>query len=174
VGGESICSVQHAEHLPASFPWRTSTVVVGAIAIVELVALIAIGAVQLAPQRAHAKAAVAKPTLHAVAKVRHVAPPPSYPLRARDRVSVLVLNGNGVQGAASSTATRLRDIGYRIGAAQNAQRHDYAQSMVMYVPGWVKEARRLAHEMGVKLVAPVDGVVPGRLKGSQIVLILGT
>jgi len=170
-----MCSVQHAEQLPTSFPWRTSTVVVGAIAIVELVALIAIGAAQLAPQRVHAKAAAgAKPTRHAVASVRHIASLPSHPLRARDRVSVLVLNGNGVQGAASSTATRLHDIGYRIGAAQNAQRHDYAQSMVMYVPGWVKEARRLAHEMGVKLVAPVDGVVPGRLKGSQVVLILGT
>jgi len=167
--------MQHAEHLPASFPWRTSTVVVGAIAIVELVALIAIGAAQLAPQRVHAKAAaVAKPARHTVANVRHIASLPSHPLRAHHRVSVLVLNGNGVQGAASSTATRLRDIGYRIGAAQNAQRHDYAQSMVMYVPGWVKEARRLAHEMGVKLVAPVDGVVPGRLRGSQVVLILGT
>jgi hypothetical protein len=167
--------MQHTEHLPTSFPWRTSTVVVGAIAIVELVALIVIGAAQLAPQRVHAKAAtVAKPAVHAVANVRHVASLPSHPLRARSRVSVLVLNGNGVQGAASSTATRLRDIGYRIGAAQNAQRHDYAQSMVMYVPGWVKEARRLAHEMGVNLVAPVDGVVPGRLKGSQVVLILGT
>jgi hypothetical protein len=166
--------MQHAEHLTTSFPWRMSTVVVGAIAIVELVALIAIGAAQLAPQRVHAKAAaVGKPARHAVAKVRHVAPP-SHPLRPRDRVSVLVLNGNGVQGAASSTATRLRDTGYRIGAAQNAQRHDYAQSMVMYVPGWVKEARRLAREVGVKLVAPVDGVVPGRLKGSQVVLILGT
>jgi hypothetical protein len=167
--------MQHAEHLPTSFPWRTSTVVVGAVAIVELVALIAIGAAQLAPQRVHAKAgAVAKPARHTVANVRHTASLPSHPLRARDRVSVLVLNGNGVQGAASSTATRLRDIGYRIGAAQNAQRHDYAQSMVMYVPGWLKEARRLAHEMGVKLVAPVDGVTPGRLKGSQVVLILGT
>ena len=168
--------MQHAEHqhLPTSFPWRTSTVVVGAIAIVELVALIVIGAAQLAPQRVHAKAAVATPTRHTVANVRHTASLPSHPLRARDRVSVLVLNGNGVQGAASTTATRLHDIGYRIGAAQNAQRHDYAQSMVMYVPGWVKEARRLAHEMGVKLVAPVDGVVPGRLKGSQVVLILGT
>jgi hypothetical protein len=170
-----MCSVQHAEHLPTSFPWRTSTVVVGAIAIVELVALIAIGAAQLAPQRAHAKApTLAEPPRHTVASVRHIASLPAHPLRARDRVSVLVLNGNGVQGAASSTATRLHDIGYHIGAAQNAQRHDYAQSMVMYVPGWVKEARRLAHEMGVKLVAPVDGVVPGRLKGSQLVLILGT
>jgi hypothetical protein len=167
--------MQHAEHLSTSFPWRTSTVIVGAIAIVELVALIVIGAAQLAPQRVHTKAAaVAKPTRHTVANGRHTPSLPSPPRRGRNRVSVLVLIGNGVQGAASSTAARLRDIGYRIGATQNAQRHDYAQSMVMYVPGWVKEARRLAHEMGVKLVAPVDGVVPGRLKGSQVVLILGT
>jgi hypothetical protein len=167
--------VQHAERFPSSFPWRISTVVVSAIAIVELVALIGIGAVHLAPRHVHAKAAaVAKPTLHAVTNVRHAAPPPTHPLRAHDRVSVLVLNGNGVQGAAASTASRLRAVGYRIGAAQNAQRHDYARSMVMYVPGWVKEARRLAHETGVKVVAPVDGVTPARLKGSQVVLILGT
>lgn len=167
--------MQHAEHLQSTFPWRTSTVVVGAIAAVELFALIAIGAVHLAPQRAHAKpTAVAKPVVRPVVKVPRVAPPPTHPLRARNRVSVLVLNGNGVQGAAASTAARLRDAGYRIGAAQNAQRHDYAQSMVMYRPGWVKEARRLARETGVRLVAPVDGIAPARVKGSQIVLILGT
>jgi hypothetical protein len=49
--------MQHAEHLPNSFPWRTSTVIVGVIAIVELVALIAIAAALLAPQRVHGKAA---------------------------------------------------------------------------------------------------------------------
>jgi hypothetical protein len=150
--------------------------VAGAIAIVELVALIAIGAVHLAPQRAHvtAAAAAAKAGPRTVSHVRHVSPVPSHPLRPRGRVSVLVLNGNGVQGAASSTAARLQAAGYRIGAATNAQRHDYARSMVMYVPGWVKEARRLARETGVSLVAPVDGVGPAQLKGSQVVLILGT
>lgn len=167
--------MQHAESFPGSFPWRTSTVVVGAIALAELVALIVIGAVHLAPHRGHAKvAAPATTAARTVAHVRHVAPVPSHPLRPRSKVSVLVLNGNGVQGAASSTAARLQADGYHIGAAQNAPRHDYAQSMVMYVPGWVKEARRLAHEAGVRLVAPVDGVGRGRLKGSQVVLILGT
>ena len=87
---------------------------------------------------------------------------------------MLVLNGNGVQGAASSTAARLQAAGYRIGAATNAQRHDYARSMVMYVPGWVKEARRLARDTGVSLVAPVDGVGPAQLKGSQVVFFQGT
>jgi hypothetical protein len=45
---------------------------------------------------------------------------------------------------------------------------------VMYVPGWVKEARRLAHDAGVRMVAPLDGLPPQQLKGSKIVLLLGT
>jgi hypothetical protein len=42
------------------------------------------------------------------------------------------------------------------------------------VPGWVKEARRLAHDAGVRMVAPLDGLPPQQLKGSKIVLLLGT
>ena len=164
--------MQHAEQLSTSFPWRTATLVVGAVAAAELVALIGIGAVHLAPKPSHASAVAAKPK--PAVHVHKVAPPPSHPLRPRSSVRVLVLNGNGVQGAASSEATRLQVDGYRIGGAQNAQRHDYAQSMVMYVPGWVKEARRLAHESGVRLVAPIDGLKPAQLRGSKIVVILGT
>jgi hypothetical protein len=165
--------VQHAQQIPTSFPWRAATLVVGAIATVELVALIGIGALHLAPKHHVAPAAAAKP--HHTAPVAHApAPPPSVPLRARTRVRVLVLNGNGRQGAASSEAARLQSAGYRIGGAENAPRHDYAESMVLYVPGWVKEARRLAHDSGIRLVAPVDGLRPSALKGSKTVVILGT
>jgi hypothetical protein len=162
--------VQHAEQIPSSFPWRAATVVVGAIATVELAALIGIGAVHLAPKPKAATAKAARPP----ERVIKVAPPPSHPLRARTSVRVLVLNGNGRQGAASSEAARLQSAGYRIGGAENAQRHDYAQSMVLYVPGWIKEARRLAHDAGIRLVAPVDGLRPAALKGSKTVVILGT
>jgi hypothetical protein len=167
--------VQHAQQIPTSFPWRAATLVVGAIATVELVALIGIGAVHLAPKHhvASAAAPAAKPQ-HSRPVVHVPAPPPSVPLRARTQVRVLVLNGNGRQGAASSEAARLQSAGYRIGGAENAQRHDYAQSMVLYVPGWVKEARRLAHDSGIRLVAPVDGLRPSALKGSKTVVILGT
>jgi hypothetical protein len=165
--------MQHAQELTRSFPWRAATLVVGAVAALELVALIGIGAVKLAPH-AKAVAAPAKPKARAV-QARHVAPPvPSHPLRSRDRVRVLILNGNGVRGAAASEAARLEVYGYRIGGAQNAQRHDYARSMVMYVPGWVKEARRLAHESGIRLVAPIDGLRKAQLRGSKLVVILGT
>jgi LytR cell envelope-related transcriptional attenuator len=169
--------VQHAESIPTSFPWRGATLVVGAIAELELAALIGIGAAHLVPKHAVA-AAAATPTKpqHAqrVAQAPKFAAPPSQPLRARASVHVLVLNGNSVQGAAATEAARLQSAGYRIGGAENAQRHNYAQSMVLYVPGWIKEARRLARDSGIRLVAPVDGLRPAALKGSQAVVILGT
>ncbi len=170
--------MQHAaQPISPSFPWRGATLVVGAIAAVELAVLIGIGAVHFAPKHAPvaATAATAKPQ-HArpVVHVPKVALPPAHPLRARASVHVLVLNGNSVQGAASREAALLQSAGYRVVGAENAQRHDYARSMVLYVPGWIKEARRLAHDTGIRLVAPVDGLRPAALKGSKTVVILGT
>jgi hypothetical protein len=164
--------VEHAHSLPHPFPWRTATVVVGALAAVELVALIAIGAVRLAP--AHKPAAKTTPAAPAPARVAVVAPVPTHPLRARARTPVLVLNGNGKQGAASTEAVNLQTLGYAVTGAENAPRHDYARTMVMYVPGFLPEARRLARDMGARLVAPVDGLTPSRLKGSKIVVLLGS
>jgi len=158
--------VDHAQPIPSSFPWRTATIVVGAIAAVELIALLGIGVVRLAPSHA------AKPAVHRVAP-RHAAPRvPTHPLRTRSAVRVLVLNGNGVQGAAGAAAARLHLRGYRIGGTRNAARR-YALSMVLYVPGWIKEARRLAHDAGIRVVAPVDGLRPSQLSGSKLVVVLG-
>jgi len=168
--------VQHAEPIPTSFPWRGATLVVGAIAAVELLVLIGVIALHFAPKHAVARSAAstkAQPALPAVQARKRVAVAPSHPLRARSRVHVLVLNGNGAQGAASTEAARLLRAGYRIGGAENALRHDYARSMVLYVPGWVKEAKRLARDTGIKLVAPIDGLTPAKLKASQAVVILG-
>jgi hypothetical protein len=166
--------VEHAPPVPAPFPWRATTVVAGAVAIVELIALIAIGLAHFAPHASgvthHAAAAAPQPApVHAM----KAKPVPQTPLRPRSHVRVLVLNGNGVSGAAASEASRLQGDGYRIGGSTNAQRHDYATSMVMFVPGWAKEARRLARDTGIRLVSPVDGLRPAQLKGSQVVLLLG-
>jgi hypothetical protein len=167
--------VDHAQHVPTQFPWRTTTVVAVGIALVELVALVAIGFAKLAPHHRPATAQAAKtaPTAHHSAAKPAALRVPSVPLRPRTRVRVLVLNGNGVTGAASTQAARLRADGYRIGGAANAPRHDYARSMVMFVPGWAKEARRLGRDVGVRMIAPVDGLRPAQLKGSELVLLLG-
>jgi len=169
--------VDHAHDIPSPFPWRAAAVLAAGIALVELVALVAIGLVHLAPKAtAEPTAKTAAPvvhTRHVHARVVHKVAVPSVPLRPRSHVRVLVLNGNGVSGAASAEATRLEAQGYRIGGATNAERHDYARSMVMFVPGWIKEARRLAHDAGVRMVAPVDGLHPSQLRGSGVVLLLG-
>lgn len=168
--------MEHAEQLPRGFPWRTATVVVGALAALELVALIGIGAMRLAaPVRAHVTAAAAHAaSAPAVRHVtRHVAALPSQPLRPRARLSVLVLNGNGVKGAAGAKAVSLQTLGYGSSHSENAPRHDYARSMVMYVPGYAQEARRLGRDAGVRIVATLDGMRRAQLKGSQLVVVLG-
>jgi hypothetical protein len=166
--------VDHAHQLPRGFPWRAATLVVGAIAAFELVALIAIGAVRLAPT--HHAVAAAHVQKHAQARpaAPPVPQPPSHPMKPRAQTPVLVLNGNGRQGAASSQAGDLHTLGYAVSGAENAPRHDYAQTMVMYVPGFLPEARRLARDLQVRLVAPVDGLTPTRLKGSKLVVLLGS
>ena len=167
---------EHANHRPSAFPWRTATVVVGIVAAIELVALIGIGAARLAaPLRAHATAAAthvataSAPQTH----VRKVASIPSHPLRLRAKLSVLVLNGNGVNGAAGSEATSLQTLGYGNSRSEDAPRHDYARSMVLYVPGYAQEARRLARDARLRIVGPVDGIRNAQLKGSQLVVVLG-
>lgn len=166
--------MEHAQPLPAPFPWRALAVVALGVALIELVALLAIALVRVAPHATQTRAVVAPVEKHVQPGPVHHAPTvPSVRLRPRSAVRVLVLNGNGVGGAAAAQAARLQGDGYRIGGATNAQRHDYARSMVMFVPGWVKEARRLARDAGIRMVAPLDGLRPAQLHGSKVILLLG-
>ena len=176
------------EHYTEPFPWRTATLVASAVATVELLGLIVVAAFVLAHPFRHAAkhtttTAAPATVVHHVAPVRHIVPVPAkdrfgpippHPLRARSLVRVLVLNANGVQGAARAEAARLQTLGYPIGGAANAPSHHYAQSMVMFVPGYLKEARRLAHDVGIRLVAPVDGLTPSTLSASRLVVLLGS
>ena len=159
--------MDHAQHLPREFPWKTAAVVVGVVAALELVALIGIGATRLAaPVRAHA--AAARAAVHPrIPKI------PSHPLRPRAKLSLLVLNGNGISGAAGSEATTLQTLGYGASRSANAPRHDYARSMVLFVPGYLKEARRLGHDAHVGIVSVLDGLPKAQLRGSQLVVVLG-
>ena len=178
------------EHYSEPFPWRTATLVASTVAAAELVGLFVIGAFVLAHPFHHtAKTATtvstvaSAPVAHHTATVRRTVTPvpakdrfgplPSVPLRPRSQIRVLVLNANGVQGAAHTEAAHLQGLGYAIGGAANAPSHHYAGSMVMFVPGYLKEARRLARDTGIKIVAPVDGLTPSTLSASRLVVLLG-
>jgi hypothetical protein len=161
-------------------PWRTATFVAVTIAAVELVLLVVIGGGALlrvvshrlehaAAQRVLAPT-VPAPQRHLSAKAsRAAAPAAKLP---RTRVHVLVLNGNGHTGAAAAAAVRVRRRGYRIGGVGNAPRR-VARSMVMYRAGFVGEGRRLAHDLGVRTVGPLDGLRRSELHGAQVVFVLG-
>ena len=179
------------EHYSEPFPWRTATMIASAVAAAELVGLFVIGAFVLAHPFHHAakkttttaSSAAASTVVHHTATVqRHVAPVPAKDrvtpitapaIRPPGKLRVLVLNANGVQGAAHAEAAHLQGLGYVIGGAANAPSHHYARSMVMFVPGYLKEARRLARETGIKIVAPVDGLTPSTLSASRLVVLLG-
>ena len=49
---------------------------------------------------------------------------------------MLVLNGNGVQGAAAEAASLVKARGYTVKDVGNAPRTGYARTIVMYRPGF--------------------------------------
>jgi LytR cell envelope-related transcriptional attenuator len=95
------------------------------------------------------------------------------PLRPRSRISVLVLNGNGISGVAGTEATDILARGYAHAIPTDAASSDYARSLVLYRPGWQREAKRLARDARIATVAPLDGTVAPAYAHVPLVLILG-
>ena len=158
-------------------PWRTTALVAAAVALLELVAIVALGIALLGEPvadrvRAHAqgpairKAAPPAPDPKAAQKTR-------LPTLPRTETSVLVLNGNGVRGAAGATAARVSDRGYVVAGAANAPHTDYRRSVVMYRKGRRAEGQRLARDLKVRVVGPLDGLRASELMGAHVVLIVG-
>jgi hypothetical protein len=167
------------EHSVASVaavrPWRTATLVASTIAAIELVILLIAGVVLLTKPVASRVEAAAKDPLVAPAK-----PPAAErkatkerPVLARSETSVLVLNGNGRTGAAADVAARVHRVGYIVGGVGNAPRSDYGRSVVMYRPGHRAEARRLARDLRVPVVGPLDGMPVRQLLGAHLALVVG-
>ena len=152
-------------------PWRRATIAVSAIAALELmlltiVAILLFGKPLLNHFTASGAAAATPPK-------RTAAPPAKKkPLLPRDQVSVIVLNGNGMAGAAHAAADRVQAHGYLLGNVGNAPSAT-PHTVVMFRPGFAGEGRRLARDLHVRIVRPLDGMRTSQLLGSHLVLILG-
>ena len=107
-------------------------------------------------------------------KVPPARPEPKSTTLTRSKTSVLVLNGNGIAGAAAAAASQLHARGYPIRRDRRTRPRSYGRSVVMYRPGRLPEGKRLAADLGVSLVGPLDGLVPRQLHGAQLVVVLGT
>jgi hypothetical protein len=164
--------MQHVHDLPDVIrPWRRATIAVSAIAAVELVALVAIAiAVFGNPLSSHLREAAAAAS---TPRVRAVQPRPAQkPELTRGETSVMVLNGGGVSGAAHAAADKVTAHGYLLGEVGNAAGVT-PRTLIMYRPGYEAEGRRLGKDLGIRLVRPLDGMHPGQLMGSHLVVILG-
>jgi hypothetical protein len=166
-------------------PWKRATVVASLVAALELALLLGAGLLLVAKPLSHAirkHAIEVKTAPAAVAPVqtkelkqaikRRTAP--AGHARPRSHVRIMVLNGNGQAGAAGHEAARLQHLGYKVAGAGNARRQDYASSVVMYRDGWRAEGLRLAKDLGIKVVGPLDGVRASTLHGGQLLVVVGS
>jgi LytR cell envelope-related transcriptional attenuator len=166
--------VQHSAHsAELSEPWRTRAIVAAAIAAVELALLLGVGAVLLGRVFAKEVEQAALARVVPPAKPDRPEPKVGAPKLARSETSVFVLNGNGISGAAGDTGRRVRGLGYVVGGVGNAPRSDYGRSVVMFRRGYEPEARRLAKDVGIKVVGPLDGLRARDLMGAQLALVVG-
>jgi hypothetical protein len=173
--------VEHSVSSPEFVrPWRTATLVATAIAGVELVLLVVAAMVLLGKSVApHVHAAAARQALAKPAKSRPAPaakptrPPHTIARVPRARIGVIVLNGNGVQGAAAEAAALVKKRGYPVKKVGNAPRTGYAKTSVFFAPGYAGEARRFAKDLNLGHVGPLDGMTPRQLHGARLVLLLG-
>jgi hypothetical protein len=151
-------------------PWRRATIVVTVIAALELIALAGVGIALLGnPLAGHLRETAAAAT----PRTRTAAPAAAKkPVLERNAVSVMVLNGNGIAGAAQEAADKVRAREYVVGNVGNASAPS-PRTLVMYRTGYAKEGARLARDLRVRIVRPLDGLRPSQLMGSHLVLILG-
>ena len=65
-------------------------------------------------------------------------------------------------------------FGYTIGTVGNAPRSDFTRTLVMYRRGYQPEAMRLARDLNLKIVGPLDGLRPADMLGAHVALIVGS
>jgi hypothetical protein len=176
--------VDHSARLADPHPWRSAALIAATIAGIELCILVIVGIVafgkfftgqveKASDPRAVVQEAVARESAEA-AKATGKAEAAAAVLPRRE-TSVIVLNGNGVAGAAATMAERIRARRYTIAGTDNAPR-SLARSLIMYRPGFEQEAKRLARDtgLGTRRVSALDGLRPRALQGAHLVFILGT
>jgi LytR cell envelope-related transcriptional attenuator len=156
-------------------PWRTATLVASAVAAVELVIILVAGIVVVGKplaQRMHDTARDRSLGVTATPVKKRPKVGSSVPRLSRIETTVMVLNGNGVTGAAHDAASRVSAKGYSVGEVGNARRTDYMRSVVMYRPGYRGEALRLARDMRIKIVGPLDGLRVRDLMGAHLAVVV--
>ena len=159
----------------AATPWRRATLIASALAAVELAVIVVAGVAIFGKTVAKhvEKAAVAHVYAPAKTTATLLNAPAGAPRLPRSQTVVTVLNGGAISGAAAVKAQAVRGLGYIVGQVGNSP-HPATRTVVEYRPGYRGEAARLAHDLHLRAVSPLDGLKKSDLLGAQVALILGT
>jgi hypothetical protein len=168
--------MEHSLSRPPVAPhWRTATIVAGAVAAAEFAALLAIGLPMLGRSvSTHVRTAAEERVFAPAQEQKQAKEPITLPALPRRKTAVVVLNGSGLSGAAAGAGRQVHGLGYVVAGVGNAPRSTYGRTIVMYRPGRKAEAERLARDIGVQLVGPLDGLRKRDLVGAHVALVLGS
>jgi LytR cell envelope-related transcriptional attenuator len=156
-------------------PWRTATLVASAIAAVELVLILILGVALLGKPLSERMRDTAQQRSLGITTQTAKRPKIGTAVSrlSRSETTVIVLNGNGVSGAAHEAAARVESRGYSVGHVGNAKRTDFTRSVVMYRPGYRGEAIRLSRDLRIKIVGPLDGMRTRDMLGAHVAVVVG-
>jgi LytR cell envelope-related transcriptional attenuator len=87
-------------------------------------------------------------------------------------VEVAVLNGTSVPGLAAKVGDDVRVNGFKLGTVTNSG-DQFDQTVVMYAPGQQRAARKVANDLGVNPVQPIDRQTERAAGGAAVVVIAG-
>jgi hypothetical protein len=163
--------------------WRRAALLAAAVAALELVALVVVAlafiakpfADEPAAQKPAEPARVAQESSGKEGPGAEKATAPVRAERSRAETRVLVLNGNGISGAAGMKADVIERFRYQVAGVSDAARRDFPRTVVMYRSGFRGEGERLADDLGLAggRAMPLDGMRPADLGGAQLVVIVG-
>jgi hypothetical protein len=177
--------VENRADLPATPPWRSAAFIAASVAVVELLIILIVGIWLFGKFFSDEVSKATDPTTVARAAVERQLEASGVSTRAtedepggkallkRGETSVLVLNGNGVTGAADDAARKVQKKNYMLAGTGNAASTDYPRSLVMFRPGYEAEADRLAKDLDIRRVVPLDGMRKNELQGAHVALIIG-
>jgi hypothetical protein len=87
-------------------------------------------------------------------------------------VTVAVLNGTSVPALAAKTGDDVQANDFKVGTLSNSHKQ-YQQTVVMYEPHQQRAANKVAHDLGVKPVQPIDRQTQREVDGADVVVIAG-
>ncbi len=87
-------------------------------------------------------------------------------------IEVSVLNGTAVPGLAATFGDKVEAKGFELGAVTNSS-SSFSESVVMFKAGHKPEARKVAKQMQIKKLQPMNGEIESVSAGATVAVIVG-